>query len=480
MKKNISFYTLLFISSLVFMKLSGLLSKLILARTITPYEYGIITLLVISLPGLLQLFTNFCIFEIISHPKEGKKYLGFSIIYGLLSSFLVLVFLYFFHEEIFNFLNLPLDSWFFYWVILSIVIVPVTLVGNFIGLFRGLRDYSTASILSLAPPILRLLLILLAVYVLSIFDFNKILFIFAIPALIVLVLIFAYKFWPIVNLLRKSTTVPSKKILLFGFSIYLVGIFSSLMQHLNKIIISHDLGILWQGYYDVSLSVVSLVSFFSVAMYFISIPEATSKENKKDFFKKGEFGDVVKVLFSLVIFSTLLLCFYPSFIIEFLFSSDYLKAADYIAILAVGYIFLFIQQFLAYMHISFNKNSRDLKSLMYITLIFIILSPIFTHLFIEFFGFLGAYVSTTLFLFLYTLVTIFFTKDLFSLKFLFNKIEGLILAILTTSFFLVYIKPSFMFGFIISAGIYFTLIFMLGYINKELISSILSLKQKHV
>ena len=109
MKRNLSLYTLFFISAMVFMKFSGLLSKLVLARTITPYEYGIITLLVISVPGLLQLLTNFCLFEIISHSTKGKKYFGFSVIYGLISSFIVLSLIYVFHEEIFVFLNLPLS-----------------------------------------------------------------------------------------------------------------------------------------------------------------------------------------------------------------------------------------------------------------------------------------------------------------------------------------------------------------------------------
>ena len=113
MQKNLSFYTFFYLGGLIMMRVCGILAKILLARSITPYEYGLITLLIIALPGTLQVITNFCFFDIMGHSVEGKKYFSFSLIYGMITSLIILFVFLLFPEAIFQFLNLPsaiLDS----------------------------------------------------------------------------------------------------------------------------------------------------------------------------------------------------------------------------------------------------------------------------------------------------------------------------------------------------------------------------------
>jgi hypothetical protein len=135
-------------------------------------------------------------------------------------------------------------------------------------------------------------------------------------------------------------------------------------------------------------------------------------------------------------------------------------------ILAIGYIFLFVQQFLAHLNISFSHGVRDYKLFIIITLICLVISPFITYFFIRLFGFLGAYLSSTLSLFIYTVATIIYSNDrspLFTL--LRNR---LIIASLITFFLLYFLKLSLLYGLLASTCIYVLLIFSLGYVSKEL------------
>ena len=107
MQKNLSFYTFFYLFSLDVDEGSGIIAKILLARSITPYEYGLITLFVIALPGTFQIITNFCFFDILGHATEGKKYFGFSLIYGTVTTFIIALFFSCFTRQSFSFLIYP-------------------------------------------------------------------------------------------------------------------------------------------------------------------------------------------------------------------------------------------------------------------------------------------------------------------------------------------------------------------------------------
>jgi len=235
--------------------------------------------------------------------------------------------------------------------------------------------------------------------------------------------------------------------------------------------------VVWQGYFDVSLTLVAILSFPLVAMQFISIPEATSAENAGEALTHGDLNEVIRGLFSFLIFCTILLCFYDREFVELLFGHKYLAAAGYVPILAVGYIFLFVQQFLAYMNVS-SKDPKEYKPLMYVTLICLVASPLVTHAFIKLTGFLGAYFSFTSFLIIYTTATILSSPDLSPVRALFYKIDRLIITSLVTSFFLyLFGEISFSCGVILSSIIFTLLIFFLRYLDKRLIMEMFVAKE---
>ena len=460
---------------MLIMRLSGVLSKIAVARYISPYEYGIITLITISLPAMFQYITNFCLYDILSHSKEGKNYFGFAILFSLIISLIFVFSMFAFHERFFNFLNLPLHSWKILFLAFTITFVPTVIIVDIIGLYRGLKKYAIASIVSSLPSILKLSLVLIIVYILNHADFIIVLTIFTITPLITLVTILMKSRKSIVP--SFNIIVPSKKIFFFGTSIFVVSSFGGLNQIFNKIIVSHDLGVIWQGYFDVSLTLVATLSFALVAMQFISIPEATSAANKEDILTRGDLGGVVRGLFSFLIFCTILLYFYSRQFIELLFGHEYLAAADYVTILAIGYIFLFVQQFLAYINVSL-RDPKEYRLLIIATLVCLAVSPFITHALIKLMGFLGAYVSFTSFLMIYTTVTILNSPDLSPLRALSHKISRLIMASAITFLFLYsFADTSFLCGIILSSCIFTFLVFSLGYLDKELILGMFAVRE---
>lgn len=479
MKRSLSFYTLFFIFCMGIMRLSGLFSKMILARAITPYEYGIITLMVVSLPSMFQILTTLFFYDILSHSSKGRKYFGFSMLYSAVVSLLIGFLVFVFHNEIFGFLNIPPDGWEYLFVAFFIVLLPTALLVNIMGILRGYKKYSMTSLLSASPSVLRLFIIAAAVYILSVKDFNHILLLFAVPVLITTLFVFIKEWKRLAERLRE-TICPSKDILLFGFSIFVVSIFIGLTQSIAKIIVSHDLGVEWQGYFDVSFSIITILVFSFGAMQFISIPEATSNKNKKDLlFKKGELGDVARGLFAFLIFCVIILYFYSVPLVDILFSEDYIQSADYIFILAIGYISLFVQQFLAYLNISMSNNLKEYKNLFLVTLIMLISFPFVTHFMILSLGFMGAYISTTTFLILYSLATICYSKDRSPLRALMHKADRLIIASLITFLLIYYFNLSVFVGIVVSSVIYVFLLFSLGYLHKDLILNIFYVEKEH-
>jgi O-antigen/teichoic acid export membrane protein len=310
MKRTLSFYALFFMIFLVLEKTGGILSKIVLARYITPYEYGIITLVVISLPGMFQVLTNFCFHSVLSHAKEGRKSFCFSIVYSLITSLIVGILILFFHEPFFRFLNLPLESWHILFLAFFISLLSVSILGDILGLLRGLKKYRLNNVLSTLPTILKLLFILVAVYFLHVTEFTILLLIFAIPTSIVLFFALIKEQKLIFSSLRPAL-LPSKNMFLFGVSIFSISAFRLLTEPINRIIISHELGVLWQGYYDVSFTLAAILFFSFGAMQFISVPEATGAKNKEDILEKsGELGDVTRGLFSFLVLGIILLYFY--------------------------------------------------------------------------------------------------------------------------------------------------------------------------
>jgi O-antigen/teichoic acid export membrane protein len=454
------------------MRVCGILAKILLARSITPYEYGLITLLIIALPGTLQIITNFCFFDILGHSVEGKKYFSFSLIFGTITSLIIISGFLLFPEEIFQFLNLPVQSWILWSSVLLGVLLSVTLGGIITGMLRGERSHSLAASFSAAPSILRLVFIIIAIYIFDIRDFYQILLIFALPPIVALIAVLIYKRKAIFASFQ-SITIPNREILLFGFSFFILNAWVSLSQHINSIVLSHDLGVVWQGYFDVSLSLVAVISFFSGAIYMISAPETTANSDRSEILRKrGGFADIGRLLFSMCLLCILIIYFYSHQLIGVLFTSDYSPAGDYLIILAIGYTALFVQQYCAYLSISSEKEG--ISRLTILTIASIVAFPIFTHVMIQNYQFIGAYIAMTGLIIIYTIITLLLIKDNTPLKLLFSNSDRLVISVAGTFLILYFFQFPLFAGLIVSTISFSILIILSGYIDRCMITDLLS------
>ncbi|WP_317135755.1 oligosaccharide flippase family protein [Methanochimaera problematica] len=474
---------MLFIFSLILQRGAGVLTKLVLANSITPYEYGLITLVAISLPGMFQLLTNLNFYHMLSHSQEGKKYFGFTLVCSIFLMIIISVLLFFSSDVFFDYLNLPLEQkWLFYTVIV-VSMFFMSIIIDFQGLFAGLKMYSVPSIIMALPSMVRLIVILL-LFLSDICSFEIILFVFAISNAIPLLFIVFSRQHRKSFALIKSIKIPSKKIFAFGLSLFVVSSFSTIGQSIIKIVLSHNLGVTWQGYYDISLTLASLLLFSLGTMNYVSVPEATTSK-KEDIYKNGGLGDVSRGLFSFMFYLIIVLYFYSEFIVKTLFSAEYVIASDYIFILAIGYLFLFIQNFLASLNLSFADKKMDY--IIY-TLIPLLILPLFfflTEFLMALFkeygygnGFLGAYISCTSLYILFAIVTILFSKDLEPLKNLLIMIDKLIISSLATALVLYILNPPALIGLLLSAIIFSALTLKTGYIKKEFIYDLFGKSKK--
>jgi len=483
MKRTLTFYSVLFFISLILQRGSGIIIKIILANSISPYDYGLITFVALALPSMFQIIVNLNFYNILSHSEEGKKYFGFTLIFTIFLLFLISTVLFIFRDSFFTYLNLPQDGWNLYYIVIVTSLIFISIMTDFQGLYTGLKLYALPGLLVILPTIVRLIIILYLIYS-GAASFIAILLVFTLSNAVPLLFIFMSKRLRAHLSLVRSIEIPTKEIFFFGSAVFITGSFASIGQYIVKIVLSHELGVLWQGYYDVSLTLASLIMFTMGTISYISIPEATNS-NKDGIFRAGGLGDVTRAFFAFSIFLVILLYFYSDYIVVVLFSENYLSGAKYVFVLAIGFIFLYIQAFLANLNLSFAKEVRDYLRLGSIP---IVLLPLFFFLpkfMIEYFhdlgydnGFIGAYISYTGILILLTLLTIISSKDLSPLRILFYKIDRMIASAIITCVIIYYFNPSPITGMILAAFVFTGLAIGTGYINKKMLFEIFSSPEK--
>jgi O-antigen/teichoic acid export membrane protein len=477
MKKTLLFYSIFFFCLLILQRASGFIVKILLASAISPYDYGLITMVAISIPGMLQLVTNLNFYQILSHSTEGKKYFGFSIISGIALVLIVSVLMFVFNKEFFAYLNIPTDQADFFLVMIIITLFAQSIIMDFQGLFTGLKFYARPAILMAVPSLIRLVIVA-ALVVLNIYSFEIIILVFTSSVLPFIFFIGSEKYRKCLPLI-KTIEVPSKTIFIFGLSVFFIGQFSVILLFLNRIVISHEFGMIWQGYYDISLTLAGIILFALGTMSFIAIPEATDSTSSS-LNRKGGLGDVTRAFFCLAILFSVIIFYYSDYIVTMLFSTDYLIAGQYLPILTIGFMFLFIQTFIASINLSTIKNTKDFLPLIVGGVVLLPFSYFLTVFLINIFrnlgygnGFVGAYISTTLILIMWTVFTILFSKDRSPFKVLFEKGERLIMAVVITSAILFLLHPAPLTGICLSVLIYTSLVLLSGYLNIRMFIEIL-------
>jgi O-antigen/teichoic acid export membrane protein len=230
--------------------------------------------------------------------------------------------------------------------------------------------------------------------------------------------------------------------------------------------------VVWQGYYDVSLSLAAVITFFSSSIYLVSAPETTINGSISDILqRKGGLGDVGRLLFSLSLLFVIIIYFYAHPLIALFFTANYTPAADYLYILAIGYAVLFVQQFIGFLNISSDRKGVFRLSL--VTVACILIFPLFSHFMIGYFQFPGAYLASTLFILVYTLITILLIRDRTPLFLLLKKFERLLFAVLGTVILLYLVRFSLIPGIITAMVVFGILTVASGYIDKDMIMDLL-------
>ena len=220
MKKTLLFYSIFFFCLLILQRASGFIIKILLASAISPYEYGLITMVAITIPGMLQLVTNLNFYQILSHSTEGKKYFGFSVISGIALVIIVSVLLFVFNEEFFAYLNIPTEQADFFLVMIIITLFAQSIIMDFQGLFTGLKFYARPAILMAVPSLIRLVIVAVLM-VLNIYSFEIIILVFTLSSLVPFIFFIGSekyrKFLPLI----KTIEIPIKN----NISFRIVGFF---------------------------------------------------------------------------------------------------------------------------------------------------------------------------------------------------------------------------------------------------------------
>ncbi|AKG92422.1 Polysaccharide biosynthesis protein [Geoglobus ahangari] len=457
MRRNLAFYSLLVMFITVLMKISGLLSKIVITKYLSPLEYGILTFVTISLPLMFQFVTNLSFFNLLSHSKKGKHYFKFSLFYVILSCAVIIALFYIFLDKILTMFEISPDYAQITFLTFSLLLFPMSVSVVLMGLFRGLRKYSVATITSSLPTFLKFVFIAILAVTLQKLTLNLTILATVISTWVALLAIVAYEWQTIKSSIHTKYFLPKLDMFLFSLSIFTVGSYGTLLQIIGRLIIAYDIDVTYQGYLDISITLMTLLSIPMIALSFLTIPEATSANTKEELLT-GEINDVARLLLSILVFLVIIVSIYPHELIMFLFSSKYSPAAEYVVFLAVGSIFMFIQQFIAYVEISFYETLSEYRPFVIFTIACLVLFLATTHILVILFGFIGVYVSNLLFKVVYFAGSLKVSSKKTAKIFL-TKIERLTISTVATISFLLVTKGTLNFIFEIAiAAIIFTLL----------------------
>ncbi|MCX6692942.1 MAG: hypothetical protein NT074_00050 [Methanomicrobiales archaeon] len=470
MKKTLSFFSVLFILFLLIQRGAGVITKMILANAITPYEYAVITLVAITIPAFFQMATTLNFYQVLSHSQEGKDLFGFCCLASTVLFLVISLLLALFSPQFYEYLNIPAGYWEVYTFAILFTLFSLTFLTDILGLFTGMKEYSIPGIVLAIPSLARLGLVTLLILT-GYTSLETIILAFALVQVLPFLLFALVPQYRFIFDLVKRISLPSWQMIAFGASIFIVTSVPVIGQHLIRIAISHHLGVLWQGYFDVSLTVTGLLIFSISTMSFLSLPESTTGDTTR-MTGSGGMVDVARSLLALTLFAGIVLSFYAQEIVELLFSTEYAPAADYVPVLVLAYFFLYLQIFL----VSLNMASATSRAhYLWPTAISLVALPFFFFLgewSITFFqelrhdnGFIGAYLAYTLLTSLLTIALVLTSHDRTPCWFLLSKVERLIIPTVVAVGVMFLADPVPAVGIILSAGIFVTLVHLLGYVN---------------
>jgi O-antigen/teichoic acid export membrane protein len=357
LKKVVKGTGIVFIGTLVgiFIKL---LARVMVARYVSPAEYGILFLSLSITTCIVILSTlgfPMSLPKLISHSRaENNNRKIWGIIYSaifitFISSFFLTFFVFLFSKFISDFfgisyLKLTLS-------VLVFTIPPLAIINILISIFQGFDDAKPKVYFqNLLTPLVRILLISIVIFLgLS---FRGILYAYLISSVIVLgvFIIFSFKKLPQI-VLQAKPMMMTKKILFFSMPLLGVALSNLVTQHSDTLLLGYFTTSKMVGLYNIARPLANCITLLLGSAAFLYLPSSSFLYSKKAFEEiKKLYVSTTKWIFILTLPLFLLLVFIPQKIIKLLFGTQYIEAGLALQILTVGF----------FVHIFFGLNGMTL------------------------------------------------------------------------------------------------------------------------
>lgn len=346
-KKAVRSSVTLFVMS-VLAAFLGYLLRLLLARNLTPAEYGLFYS-IFALFSFIGIFRDFglssALVKYIAEFNVRRKYeqikgaMLFVVIFQLVCSFIASSVLFLLSDYLaVNFFHEPSASLFIRIFALMFLIMPLEKVLTLS--LQGLQKMVPISF----NEFLRLLLIISATYVLFIYDKTaaspSIAYLFSQIVIFLIYLPIFLKAWPLFLKTKTKITLDiSKKMLHFGvsFMVGLLGLY--ILTYTDTLVLTFFRPLEEVGWYNIAIPTSKLLLYFTTSLSIVLLPLSSELWAKKriDKLRIGvnllhKYSFVIIMPFAMVMVS------FPSLIIKFFFGGAYVNGSAALQILSIGIV----------------------------------------------------------------------------------------------------------------------------------------------
>lgn len=345
------------------------LTRIFLARALTPVEYGLIYA-VLSFLGLLNIFRTLGFSDTLRKkiPEYiiNKNYVKIksSIVFAFIINFLymfavfLIVFLFsgYFSSNVLG--NIDGAN---VLIIIALSGVLTAGYGTIVAAFQGLHKVKIYSSLDFLTYLFRLIFIV-ALISLGVMAIAYSYLITSIITLILAFLIFNVKFSFITRAKIRINKKFSKEILYFSTPLMIGYVASSIFSNVDTVLVSIFRSLTEVGLYQVAQPLSNLLTIVAGSLTIILMPmvsELKAKNNSK--MLSVILSLITKALFIIILPIAMVLIAFPENVISMLFGDAYIAAALPMQILSVGAIFMSLNYILSAAIIGIGKPGLNTK-----------------------------------------------------------------------------------------------------------------------
>ena len=353
-KKAIKGVIIVFVMSIL-ASIFGYFLRLILARTLTIEEFGLIYSIIYFF-GFFSIFQNLGLaealakyiaeFKVKNQFSEIKNSIIIAFLSQLLSSIVIgLIFIIFSQFLSVNYFHYPDASLLIKIYAIAVILYPTT--GIFSSIFRGFQHMKYYSLIDFSW----ILFIFTATFILLNLGFGILspfiayLLVNILPVIFYFPLFIKKTFPDFFEIKFRFDKILTKKLFLFGIPVMLSGFAGVIFSYTDTIMITYFRSLKEVGLYNVGMPTAQILSRVALALVVVLLPISSELWAKKNF-KKLKIGIelLYKYSFILVLPLSLLMFLFPEIILNVLFGESYLEAADVLRILSIGTIVFTIAQ----------------------------------------------------------------------------------------------------------------------------------------